>query len=115
LRPGGRSSPTNYNALRGHMIVISQDPEPLLQILPSPELRLDNVIKVFWLGKSPPMNRNLKSFLSVQKNKILMTLRYLVQHNHLYHDLTINNIMIQDWPEEFIPPEIADNITCLEN
>ncbi|PVH90251.1 hypothetical protein DM02DRAFT_665324, partial [Periconia macrospinosa] len=45
LRPGGRASPTNYNALRGHMIVIPQDPGPLLQILPSPELRLDNLIK----------------------------------------------------------------------
>jgi len=29
------------------MIVIPQDPGPLLQILPSPELRLDNLIKVF--------------------------------------------------------------------
>ena len=115
LRPSGRSSPVNYNALRGHMIVIPQDPGPLLQILPSPELRLDNIIKVFWLGKSPPTNRNLKPFLSVRKDKVLMALHYLVQHNHLYHDLTINNTMIEDWPEEFIPPEIADNITFLEN
>jgi uncharacterized protein DUF6570 len=30
LRPGGRSSPVAYNALRGHMIVIPQDPGPLL-------------------------------------------------------------------------------------
>ena len=44
LRPGG---PSNYNALRDHMIVIPQDPGPLLPILPSPELRLDNLIKVF--------------------------------------------------------------------
>ena len=30
LRPRGRSSPLTYNALRGHMIVIPQDPGPLL-------------------------------------------------------------------------------------
>ena len=96
LRPGGHSSPTNYNALKGHMIVIPQDPRPLLQILPSPELRLDNVIKIFWLNKSSSMNRDLKSFLSIQKNKVLMALHYLIQHNHLYHNLTINNIMIEN-------------------
>lgn len=30
LRPGGQSSPLNYHALRGHIIVIPQHPGPLL-------------------------------------------------------------------------------------
>jgi len=50
LRPGGRSSPINYHAVKGHFIIIPQDPGPLLPILPilpSPELRLQDVIKVF--------------------------------------------------------------------
>ena len=115
LRPGGHSTPACYNALRGHMIVIPQDPGPLLQILPSPELRLDNLIKVFWLGKYPPTNRDLKPFLQVRKDKVLAVLRYLIQHNHLYHDLTINYAMIDSWANNFIPPEISDNITCLAN
>src|SRR5579871_1886302 len=115
LRPGGHSAPTNYNALRGHMIVIPQDPGPLLQILPSPDLKLDNLIKVFWLGKSTPTNRDLKPFLQVRKDKVLPALQYLVQNNHLYHDLTINHGMIDSWPDDFIPPEITENITCLEN
>ena len=51
LRPGGHVSPTNYSAVRGHMIVIPQEPGPLLQILPCPELRLENLIKVFGLAK----------------------------------------------------------------
>ncbi len=97
------------------MIVIPQDPGPLLQILPSPELRLDNVIKVFWLGKCPPANQDLKPFLSVRKDKVLMALHYLAQHNHLYRDIAINYAMIEDWSEEFIPTEIADNITYLED
>ena len=97
------------------MIVIPQDPGPLLQILPSPELRLDNLIKVFWLGKHPPTNQDLKPFLCVRKDKVLMALHYLAQHNHLFHDIAINYAMIENWSEEFIPPEIADNITYLEN
>src|SRR5271163_2880415 len=113
LRPGGRPSPASYNALRGHMIVIPQDPGPLLRILPSPELKLDNLIKVFWLGKHPPTNRDLKPFLQVRKDKVLAALQYLVQHNHLYHDLAINYTMIDSWADNFIPPEITENITCL--
>ena len=115
LRPGGRASPTNYNALRGHMIVIPQDPGPLLQILPSPELRLENLIKVFWLGKQRPANTDLKPFLRVRKDKVLSALHYLVQHNHLYRDITINHTAIEGWPDEFVPSEIADNITYLED
>jgi hypothetical protein len=41
------SSPVNYNALQSHFIVISQDPGPLLRILPGPRLRLND-----WLDKS---------------------------------------------------------------
>src|SRR5579871_5430798 len=115
LRPGGRASPTNYNALRGHMIVIPQDPGPLLHILPSSELRLDNLIKVFWLGKNPPTNTDLKPFLSVRKDKVLAALHYLIQHNDLYHDIAINHTTIGGWPDEFIPPEIADNIIHMDN
>jgi hypothetical protein len=65
LRPRGRSSPTIYNAIRGYIIVIPQDPGPLLHILPSPELRLDNLIKVFWLGKRVLANVDLKPFLQI--------------------------------------------------
>ena len=115
LRPGGHSTPANYNALRGHMIVIPQDPGPLLQILPNPELKLNNLIKVFWLSKHPPTNRDLKPFLQVRKDKVLTALHYLVQHNHLYHHLTINHTVIENWPHDFIPHEITDNIICLTN
>jgi hypothetical protein len=115
LRPGGHSSPANYNALQGHMIVIPQDPGPLLQILPSSDLKLHNLIKVFWLGKHAPTNINLKPFLQVRKDKVLTALHYLLQHNHLYHNLTINHTMIENWPHDFIPREITENITCLKS
>ena len=113
LRPGGHSSPSTYNAIRGHMIVIPQDPGPLLQILPSPELRLDNLIKVFWLGQQAPADADLKPFLQVRKGRVLAALQYLVQHNPLYRDLTINNVIMDNWSDEFIPPEIHDNNICL--
>jgi hypothetical protein len=47
LRPGGRSFPAHYYALRSHFIIIPQNQKPLLQILPSPELQFTELIKVF--------------------------------------------------------------------
>ena len=68
LRPG---NPVAYNALRGHIIVVPQNPGPLLQMLPSPELRLSDHIKVFWLGKKIPLDADLKPFLQVRMSKVL--------------------------------------------
>ncbi|PVH70863.1 hypothetical protein DL98DRAFT_617764, partial [Cadophora sp. DSE1049] len=74
LRPNGRPFPSSYNTLQGHVIVIPQDPGPLLQIFPSPELRLDNLIKVIWLRKRVPADADLKPFLQVRKDKVLAAL-----------------------------------------
>jgi hypothetical protein len=114
LRPGGRASPVNYHALRGHFIVIPQDPGPLLQILPSPELRLHNLIKVFWLGSRPPTDADLNPFLLVRKQQVLAALHYLVSHNHLYRDVTVNHPMVDEWNDDFIPTELRDSIVCVD-
>lgn len=74
LRPGGRSSPASYFALRGHFIIIPQNPKPLLQILPSPELQFTELIKVFWMGKHRPNKTDLRPFLVVRKTKVLAAL-----------------------------------------
>ena len=110
LRPGGRPSPVSYNALNGHMIVMPQDPGPLLHILPGPELALNTLITVIWLGKQPPVLTELKPFLQVRKDKVLSALQYLVQNNPVYKDVTINHNMIESWDNDFVPPEIANNV-----
>jgi hypothetical protein len=74
LRPGGCTSPVSYRALRGHFIVIPQDPEPLLRMLPSPELRLPDMIKVIWLGEQRPTYTDLSPYLLVRKQKVLTAL-----------------------------------------
>ncbi|KAJ5318263.1 hypothetical protein N7476_004683 [Penicillium atrosanguineum] len=89
LRPGGQTSPANYRALRGHFIVIPQDPKPLLQILPSPDLQFTELIKVFWLGNRPPTDSDLQPFLSV-------------------HHSTVDH-----WPDGFIPSDLQRQVICL--
>jgi hypothetical protein len=94
LRPGGRSSPVNYHALRGHFIVIPKDPGPLLQILPSPKLHFAQLIKVVWLGNQPPATSDLEPFLMVRNHKVLAALQYLVEHNPVDQDVTIDYSII---------------------
>jgi hypothetical protein len=114
LRPGGCSSPLSYHALRGHFIVIPQDPGPLLKILPSPELRLHTLIKVFWLGNRPPTDTDLTPFLLVRKQRVLAALHYLICYNHVYRDVRVNHPMMDEWADDFIPTELRDSIVCVD-
>jgi hypothetical protein len=114
LRPGKCRSPSSYYALRGHMVVMPQNPGPLLQILPSPDLRFQDLIKVFWVGKCQPMADDLKPFLEIRKSRVLSALEWLVAHNCHYNDLTINYSLLSSWPEEFIPSQISANITQVD-
>ncbi|KAJ5370019.1 uncharacterized protein N7496_006111 [Penicillium cataractarum] len=115
LRPGGQASPANYRALRGHFIVIPQDPKPLLRILPDPNLEFTDFIKVFWLGKNTPTAADLQPFFTVRKHKVLTALRYLVQHNPLYGDIAVEHSAMDEWPDEFVPSEIQQQVICLSS
>jgi len=114
LRPGNRRSPSNYYALRGHMVIIPQQPGPLLRILPSPDLRFQDIIKVFWVGKCQPSPDDLKPFLQIRKNKVLCALQWLVSNHCHYRDLMINYPLLASWPEDFIPSQISVNVSHLD-
>jgi hypothetical protein len=115
LRPGNRRSPSNYYALRGHMVVVPQNPGPLLNILPSSDLRLQDIVKVVWVGKCHPSTDDLKPFLQVRKAKILDALQWLILHHQHYHDPSINYSLLSSWADTFIPPQISVNMTCLDS
>jgi uncharacterized protein DUF6570 len=68
----------NYDAVKGHFVIIP--------ILPSPELQPQNLFKVFWLNDRPPTNDALKLFLLLRKTK-----EYLVRHNQ---NLTTNYLSL---------------------
>jgi hypothetical protein len=114
LRPGDRSSAANYHALRGHFIIIPQDPKPLLQILPSPDLKFTEIIKVIWMGRASPTEADLRPFLTVRKSRVLAALQYLIQHNTLYRDVTIARSTMENWPDEFVPSSLQQELICLD-
>jgi hypothetical protein len=61
--------------------------------------------------KSLPSAVDFKPALRVRKNKVLAALRFLVLHNELYRDVRINHPLLDSWADDFVPPEIENNIT----
>jgi len=113
LKPNGLKNPTAYNAIRGHIITIPQNPGPLLDILPSPNLQFHDHIRVIWTGKAEPTVDDLKPFVEVRKEKVIRALLWLCEHNPLYHSVKINHELISRWSESFIPPVIQEAVTNL--
>ena len=115
LRPGGRHEPVNYYGLKGHIIVLPLDPSPLLHILPSSDLSLQTLIKVYWIGRTAPSIAALNLLLRVRKDRVLGALLYLGENNPVYRTIDINHAMLHTWPDEFIPPEIENNVTHISD
>jgi len=113
LKPNRVRNPTAYNGIRGHIITIPQDPGPLLNILPSPDLQFHDHIRVIWTGKTEPTADDLKPFVQVRKNKVIQALLWLCEHNPLYKSVRINHGLITQWAESFIPPVLQESVINL--
>ena len=115
LRPHSKGPLVAYHALKGHMIVLPQNPGPLLQILPSPDLQFEEHIKIVWTRKIRPSLEDLKPWLEVRKSFVIHALLYLQEHNHLYRNIWINWDLLATWQESFIPMALVDNMTLLDD
>ncbi|TMD61399.1 MAG: hypothetical protein E6I91_17785 [Chloroflexi bacterium] len=113
LKPNGLVNPTAYNGIRGHIVTIPQNPGPLLDILPSPELQFHDHIKIIWSGRTEPTVDDLKPFVEVRKDKVIRALLWLCEHNILYKSVKINHELINQWTESFIPPVLQEAVINL--
>src|SRR5579871_3512422 len=113
LKPNGVRNATAYNGIRGHIITIPQNPGPLLDILPSPDLQFHDHIRVIWTSKSEPTVDDLKPFLEVRKEKVIRALLWLCEHNPLYKSVKINHELINQWTESFIPSVLQEAVISL--
>jgi len=113
LSPNGVRNSQAYNAIRGHLITIPQNPGPLLDILPSPDLQFQDHIRIIWSGKAEPTMGDLKDFAEIRKSKVLHALLWLCEHNPLYSSVQINYELINRWSDNFVPPVIQKNIISL--
>jgi hypothetical protein len=115
LRPNSARKSTAYNRLRGHVIVLPQNPGPLLDILPSAEIKLHEKIKVVWFGDRTPTAEDLRPYLEVRKQVVYHALLWLRLHNKLYSGITVNQHLLDSWAESFIPNDLEDSIVHCED
>jgi hypothetical protein len=115
LRPNGAYNPAAYNRLQGHIIVLPQDPGPLLDILPSAEVKLYKKIKVVWFGDRSPTTQDLKPYLEVRKQVVYQALQWLRLYNNLYSQIIVNQELLDSWADSFIPSDLEDLIIHSEN
>ncbi|MCJ1347504.1 hypothetical protein MMC31_005729 [Peltigera leucophlebia] len=114
LRPNGAFNPSAYHRIKGHAILLPQNPAPLLNILPSPTLALHDVIRIVWSGAGHPTDYDLRHFIQIRKQKIIEALTWLQQNNPHYHDVVINHTMLETMPNEFIPEGISSRIVTMD-
>lgn len=65
LRPSSSGFLTSYHCIRGHTVVLLQNPGPLLTILPSSILVPYNVIRIAWASKQPHTLSDIRLFVRV--------------------------------------------------
>jgi uncharacterized protein DUF6570 len=111
LRPHGVS----YDRLRGHVIVLPQEPGPLLDILPSAEISLHDKIKVIWFGDRAPTADDLKPYLEVRKEVVFRALQWLRLNNKLYSHIIINQELLDQWADTFIPHDLQESVVHSES
>jgi hypothetical protein len=113
LKPNGIRNPAAYNGIRGHIVTIPQDPGPLLDILPSPDLQFHDHIRIVWTGKSEPTVDDLRPFAQVRKEKVIRALLWLCEHNTLYKTVQINHELLNQWTESFVPHVLQEAVVNL--
>ncbi len=84
LRPSGAFNPAAYSHIKGHTVLLLENPAPLLTLLPSPTLVLYDVIHIIWAGQGRSIDLDLQHFILVRKETLLDALTELQIHNPLY-------------------------------
>jgi hypothetical protein len=95
VRPGGQ------NAMRGHVLSVSQDVSELASVLPKAPADLPIVV----LRKRDSDAQHYKD-LKVRRDRVLRALTWLITHNKHYQDVRIDNAVVADLPLDAIPDRL---------
>ena len=110
LKPSKTSASVSYQRIRGHAVVLPQNPGPLLDILPSSNLVLHDILRIVWAGDRPHTTTDIRLFAKVKRAKVFSALRWLQQNNTLYGHIVINVNLLSQWKDEFVLMGIAENV-----
>jgi len=121
LHSSFHSTSTAQSALKGNCISFPQDVINIATTLPLDLDDLCDSLKIIFVGCRPPQRNQLKNILTVRKKKVFEALQWIRQNNPLYHNVTINQSIINKLPDDDVPEclwttmEISTNVEAAEN
>ncbi len=115
LRPSEVFNLVAYSRIKGHAILLPQNPAPLLNLLFSPTLVLHDVIRIFWAVQKRPTDSDLRHFILVRKQTLVDALTWLQTNNPLYQNVIINHDILSSMLDEFIPGDDSSRVVIIEN
>ncbi|RHZ83484.1 hypothetical protein Glove_92g91 [Diversispora epigaea] len=92
-----------HHKLKGHVITFTQEPTSLSKILSLPVYWLCDRLKVIFVGDGQPSDEQLKKVLCIRKNKVAVTLEWLINHNILYKNVKLDKTALESLPESGVP------------
>ncbi|KAJ7643140.1 hypothetical protein DFH06DRAFT_920307, partial [Mycena polygramma] len=99
--------PISQRGVRGHIIVYPQRPSAIAQTLPPAMTDIVTPICVIFVGSNPPTAEWLREKatpLVVRKERVQNALAWLKKHNHLYHEVAVDQEALAQLPDESILP-----------
>ena len=84
-------------------------------VLPLQVKSLAGIIKVIWVGKDQPKYMDLKPYLEVWREVVQQALFGLKRDNPVYRDIEVDEELLNEWDESFIPKELTNSMTVIDN
>ncbi|CAF3469515.1 unnamed protein product, partial [Rotaria sp. Silwood2] len=101
------------SALKGNVITFPQNLSDIAKQLPLSVDELHHTIKIIFVGKTIPSKDQLRSILTVRREKIRTALIWLHRNNILYNNIDINHLLIDTLPTNEIPDCLWNTMSFL--
>lgn len=114
VRLQNRNTASSFG-LKGHVILLPQDTTELLNILPRQSSSLPDIVRVVWVGRPVQNVDMLRDHFSVRTQNVYDALRWLVENNEDYKDVTIDQSQFDRWPPVWVPEELLQMAGVLDD
>ncbi|CAF4565316.1 unnamed protein product, partial [Rotaria magnacalcarata] len=103
------------SALKGNVITFPQNLSDIVKHLPLSPNELPDIIKIIFVGKTIPSKDQVRSILTVRRERIRTALIWLHTNNILYKDIHIDHLLIDGFPLNDIPDCLWNTMSFLKD
>src|SRR6185369_7316167 len=83
-------------------------------ILPLPMYHMCDHLKVVFVGQGQPSEKQLKKVLRIRKRNVAAALSWLMEHNVIYKNITLDEAILDSLPEDAVPDALRVTIVMVD-